>query len=72
MFRFDELIHPRMTVREVVQRWPATGEVIENFGFRTVCHDCDLQTVARRQEIAVADVFMALNAAAFGAPAEMR
>jgi hypothetical protein len=72
MFRFDEMIHSRMTVREVLQRWPATGEVIESLGFRAICHDCDLQTVARRQEIAVADVVLALNAAAFGVPAEMR
>ena len=72
MFRFDELIHSRMTIREVVQRWPETRDVIENFGFRDVCHDCDLQTVARRQEIAVCDVVLALNSAAFGASAGMR
>lgn len=72
MFRFDELIHSRMTVREVLGRWPETSEVVERFGFRTVCHDCDLQTVARRQEILVADVLTALNAVAFGVSAEMR
>lgn len=72
MFRFDQLINSHMTVREVVQRWPETGEVIERFGFRSVCHDCDLQTVARRQELPVMDVVMALNVAAFGTNAQVR
>lgn len=69
MFRFDQMIHSHMTVREVMQRWPGTSEVFDRFGFRSVCHDCDVQTVASRQGLPPADVVLALNLAVFGDPA---
>lgn len=70
MFRFEQMIHSRMTLREVVQRWPRTAGVVERYGFRTVCHDCDLQTAARRQGVPAMEVILALNLEVFGDSAE--
>jgi len=70
MFRSDQMIHSRMTLREVVQRWPRTAGVVERYGFRAVCHDCDLQTAARRQGVSALDVILALNLEVFGDSAE--
>ena len=66
MFRFDVLIRPDMIVRDVRQRYPETAAVFEQLGFRAACHDCDIEQVARKQGLVVADVIDALNRAAFG------
>ena len=63
MFRFDQLVHSRMTIRDVKQQWPATIELFEGFGFRASCDDCDLQSVSRKHGLAVADVVTAVNVA---------
>jgi hypothetical protein len=66
MFRFDQLIRRDMIVREVKQRYPETIPVFESLHFREVCDDCDIETVARKSGLKIADVIDALNAAAFG------
>jgi len=63
MFRFDQLIRPDMAVRDVKQAHPETAAVFEQFQFRTVCDDCDIETVARRNGLNVMDVVDALNQA---------
>ena len=49
MFRFDQLIRSGMTVRDVKQRYPSTVPLFEQFGFRSVCDDCDIATPARAE-----------------------
>jgi hypothetical protein len=68
MFRFDQLIHSRMIVRDIKREWPATIELFDEYGFRPSCDDCDLQSVARKHGLNVADVVTALNLA-IAAPA---
>ncbi len=63
MFRFDQLIRPDMTVRDVKQAHPETVAIFEQFQFRTVCDDCDIETVARRNGLNFMDVVDALNEA---------
>ena len=66
MFRFDQLIRRDMIVRDVKQRHPETMAVFEQFRFHSVCDDCDIGTVARKNGLKVEDVIQALNDAAFG------
>jgi hypothetical protein len=66
MFRFDRLIRRDMLIRDVKQQHPATIEVFEEFGFRTTCDDCDIETVARKNGLDSRDVVERLNRAAFG------
>ena len=66
MFRFDQLIRRDMIIRDVKHRHPETLPVFEELHFRSVCDDCDIETVARKNGLAVADVVQALNQAAFG------
>lgn len=66
MFRFDQLIRPSMTVREVKHRYPQTARVFEELGFRSVCDDCAIETVAQRQGLSTLDVVDALNRAMLG------
>jgi hypothetical protein len=61
MYRFEQLIRPSMTVREIIARYPETAEFFETIGFRSVCHDCTLDTVAMRQELSTVDVLQALR-----------
>ena len=61
MLRFDHFIRPSMTIRDVKAKYPATGSIFENFGFREVCDDCSIEIVARREGIAVFQVVDALN-----------
>ena len=61
MLPFDRLIRSSMTVREVKVKHPVTRLIFENLGFRDVCDDCSIETVARRQGIAVFQVVDALN-----------
>jgi hypothetical protein len=68
MFRFDQLIHSRMIVRDIKREWPATIELFDRYGFRPSCDDCDLQSLARKHGLNVADVVTALNLA-IAAPA---
>jgi hypothetical protein len=63
MFRFDRLIRPSMTVREISSRYPETAEVFETLGFRSICADCALETVAKRQNLSTDDVLSALQLA---------
>jgi hypothetical protein len=65
MFRFDQLIRRDMLIRDVKQQHPATLEVFEEFGFRSSCDDCDIQTVARKNGLDTRDVVDRLNRAAF-------
>lgn len=66
MFRFDRLIRGSMIIRDVKQQYPQTIEVFEQFHFRPVCDDCDIETVARKNGIHILDLVGALNDAAFG------
>jgi hypothetical protein len=70
MFRFDRLIQRHMIVRDVKQSHPETAPVFEEFGFRPVCDDCDIETLARKYGISSQDVVDALNRAVFGPTAE--
>ena len=70
MFRFDQLIRRDMIVRDVKQRHPNTVPVFERLRFHSVCDDCDIGTVARKNGLPLPDVLSALNDAAFGPPAE--
>jgi hypothetical protein len=66
MFRFDQLIRRDMIIRDVKQRYPQTASLFEQFRFHSVCDDCDIGTVARKNGLNLPDVLDALNAAAFG------
>jgi len=66
MIRFDQFIRRDMVVRDVKQRHPQTVEVFEALHFRSVCDDCDIATVVRRNGLILQDVLDALNQAAFG------
>jgi hypothetical protein len=66
MFRFDRLIRCHMIVREVKQSHPETAAVFDQFGFRPICDDCDIETVARKYGISSQDVVDALNRAVYG------
>jgi hypothetical protein len=70
MFRFDQLIRRDMIIRDVKQRHPQTIPVFEQFRFRDVCDDCDIETVARKNGLKTPDVLEALNQAAFGPNAD--
>jgi hypothetical protein len=70
MFRFDSLIRRDMLIRDVKQQHPATIEVFEEFGFRTTCDDCDIETVARKNGLDSRDVVERLNRAAFDTGAD--
>ncbi len=70
MFRFDKLIRRDMLIRDVKQRHPETVPIFDGFHYRTVCDDCDIETVARKNGLNVQDVVAALNAAAFGPHAD--
>ncbi len=63
MFRFDRLIRPSMTIREIRIQHPETAGVFENFRFRDSCDDCSLETVAKKQGLSVAVVMDALQMA---------
>jgi hypothetical protein len=66
MFRFDQLIRRDMIIRDVKQKHPQTAEIFDQLHFRSVCDDCDIETVARKNGLAIRDVLDALNQAAFG------
>ena len=70
MFRFDQFIRRDMIIREVKQRHPETIDIFENLHFRSVCDDCDIETVARKNGLKIQDVIEALNQAAFGSHTE--
>jgi hypothetical protein len=65
MFRFDRLIRRDMLIRDVKQQHPATVEVFEEFGFRSSCDECDIETVSRKNGLDSRDVVDRLNRAAF-------
>ena len=69
MFRFDRLIRPSMTVREIRALYPETTGVFERLGFRNVCDDCSLETVARRAGMPTRDVLETLDLAIFNSGA---
>ena len=71
MFRFDRLIRRDMLIRDVKRQHPATVDVFEEFGFRTSCDDCDIETVARKNGLNTLDVIDRLNRAAFDTKAEI-
>jgi len=70
MFRFDQLIRRDMIIRDVKQRHPATKPVFDSLRYRESCDDCDIETVARKNGLAIPEVLDALNRAAFGSQAE--
>jgi hypothetical protein len=72
MFRFDHLIRPDMIIRDVKQRHPETLPVFEQYRFRAVCDECDIETVARKNGLNLPDVVDALNQAAFGPKADTK
>lgn len=61
MLRFDRLIRPSMTMREVKVEHAKTTKVFETFGFRDACDDCAIEVVARKHGLSAADVVDALN-----------
>jgi hypothetical protein len=61
MLPFDRLIRSSMTIRDVKAKHPGTCTIFESFGFRDICDDCSIETVTRRQGIAVSQVLDALN-----------
>jgi len=63
MLTFDKLIRSSMTIRDVRQQYPGTGEIFEQFGFRPVCDDCSIEVVAKRQGLPPLEVINALNVA---------
>jgi hypothetical protein len=63
MFRFDRLIRPSMTVREIKTEHPETATVFESFRFRESCDDCPLETVAKKHGLSVPVVMDALQMA---------
>ena len=63
MLRFDKFIRPSMVVRDVKQQYPQTGSIFEEFGFRSICDDCSIEVVARRQGLATFEIVDALNLA---------
>jgi hypothetical protein len=63
MFRFDRLVRRDMVVRDVKRQHPETLPVFEEFGFRSSCDDCDLETLARKHGLSSVDVVEALNRA---------
>ena len=65
MLRFYRMIRRDMIVRDVKREHPATVPVFEQFGFRPVCDDCDIETTARKYGLNSRDVVEALNRAAF-------
>ena len=65
MPRFDQLIRRDMIVRDVKQRHPATVTLFEALRFRSSCDDCSIETVARKNGLAIEDVLDSLNQAAF-------
>jgi hypothetical protein len=67
MFRFDQLIRRNSIIRDVKLRHPQTIAIFEALHFRAVCDDCDIETVARKNGLPLADVLDALNREAFGA-----
>jgi hypothetical protein len=69
VLRFDQLIRRDMNVREVKQRYPQTIAVFEQLRFHSVCDDCDIGTVARKNGLEIRTVIDALNTAAFGSQA---
>lgn len=64
--RFDQLIRPGMTVREVRQRYPQTASLLDSLGFRSSCDDCSIEVVAKKYGLSPLDIIEALNEAAFG------
>ena len=66
MLRFDQLIRPSMTIRDVRQRYPQTSTIFEEFGFRSSCDDCSIEVVAKRQGLQSLAVVDALNNAIVG------
>jgi len=64
--RFDDMIRPSMTVREVRTRYPKTAELLDSFGFRESCDDCSLEVVSRKYGHSTRKIVDALNEAAFG------
>jgi hypothetical protein len=50
-----------MAIRDVKHRYPETARIFEEFGFRSICDDCSIETVARRQGLSALDVIDALN-----------
>ena len=63
MLRFDRFIRPSMTVRDVKRAYPETGSIFEEFGFRSICDDCSIEVVARRQGVSSLEIVDALNEA---------
>ena len=65
--RFDEMIRPGMTVREVRQKYPQTAEIFAAYGFRPSCDDCSIEVVCRRHGLRSATVVAELNESVFAA-----
>jgi hypothetical protein len=61
--RFDEMIRPGMTIREVKTRYPGTVEIFDSLGFRESCDDCSIESVCRKYGLISQDVVQRLNRA---------
>jgi hypothetical protein len=64
--RFDQLIRPGMTVRDVKVQHPDTINVFESLRFRESCDDCSIEVVCRKYGLDTREIVDALNQAAFG------
>ncbi len=67
--RFDEMIRPGMTVREVRQRYPETAGIFADYGFRPSCDDCTIEVLCRKYGLRSADLVGELNEAVLEARA---
>ena len=68
--RFDQIIRPGMTVREIRTQFPKAAETLRNFGFRESCDDCSIEVVCRKYGISSRLVVETLNEAVFRAAAD--
>ena len=51
MLRFDQLVHSRMSIREIRAQHPETISVFDELGFRSCCDDCSIAVAARREKL---------------------
>ena len=65
MFRFMDLIEGRDEVREICQRYPATGPMFERFGIRLACYECSISIAAQRAGVSTDELLAELNKTVF-------
>ena len=66
MIRFDNLVRPGMTMRDIKVRFPQAAAVFEEYGFRESCDDCSLEVIARKYGLRSDELVERLNRAVQG------